>query len=104
MPLAAGSGVEKWASNSDNLIPVKQLSATDAARRFSDVLDSVESERETFVVVRRGRAVAMIGPALAGTGRALKDALRENRPDAGWAAELRELREGVGPGTDPWHG
>ena len=82
---------------------MKQLSATDAARRFSDVLDSVESERETFVVVRHGRVVATIGPALAGTGKALKNALREHRPDADWAAELRELRDGVGPGMDPWH-
>lgn len=82
---------------------MRQLSATDAARSFSDVLDSVESERETFVVVRHGRAVATIGPARVGTGRALKDALREHRPDAAWAAELRELRDGVGSGTDPWH-
>lgn len=82
---------------------MKQLSATDAARRFSDVLDSVESKRESFVVVRHGRAVATIGPASVGTGRALKDVLRAHRPDAEWAAELRELRESVGPGTDPWH-
>jgi prevent-host-death family protein len=81
---------------------VKQLSATDAARRFSDVLDSVESERESFVVVRHGRAVARIGPTFAGTGRALKEALRSHRPDGEWAAELRELRDSVGPGTDPW--
>jgi prevent-host-death family protein len=83
---------------------VKQLSATDAARRFSDVLDSVESDHETFVVVRHGRVVATIGPALAGTGRALKSALRKNVPDADWASELRQLRDSVGPGTDPWHG
>lgn len=82
---------------------MRQLSATDAARRFSDVLDSVESEHETFVVVRRGRVVATIGPALAGNGKALKKALRANTPDSQWAGELREMREGVGAGTDPWH-
>ncbi len=81
---------------------MRQLSATDAARQFSDVLDSVESEGESFVVVRHGRAVATIGPAFAGTGRALKEALRNHRPDAEWADELRELRDAVGPGTDPW--
>lgn len=81
---------------------MKQLTATAAARRFSDVLDSVESDRETFVVVRHGRVVATIGPAVAGTGRTLKEALRAHRPDAEWAAELRELRDAVGPGTDPW--
>jgi len=83
---------------------VRQLTATDAARKFSDVLDSVESEGETFVVVRRGRAVATIGPATAGTGRALKAVLRRRQPDPAWAGELRELREAVGPGTDPWRG
>jgi prevent-host-death family protein len=82
---------------------MKQLSATDAARRFSDVLDRVESDRESFVVVRHGRPVATIGPAGNGTGRAAKDALRAHRPDPGWAAELRELRDWVGPAdTDRW--
>jgi prevent-host-death family protein len=81
---------------------MRQLSATDAARRFSDVLDRVESEDETFVVVRHGRVVATIGPAHGGTGRALKDAVRNHRPDADWADELREIRESVGPATDPW--
>jgi prevent-host-death family protein len=82
---------------------MKKLSATDAARRFSEVLDSVEADGETFVVVRHGRAVARIAPAAAGTGRALKETLRGHRPDREWAGELRELREAVGPGTDPWH-
>jgi prevent-host-death family protein len=82
---------------------MKQLSATDAARRFSDLLDSVEAGGETFLIVRRGRAVARIGPAPSGTGLALKEALRENRPDLDWASELQELRGSVGAGTDPWH-
>jgi prevent-host-death family protein len=83
---------------------VKKLSATDAARRFSDLLDAVESGGETFVVVRHGRAVARIGPAAAGTGLALKETLREHQPDADWAGELRELRASVGPASDPWQG
>jgi len=82
---------------------MRQLTATDAARKFADLLDSVESKGETFVVVRRGRAVATIGPATSGTGLALKEALRSHRPDSEWAAELRELRDAVGPGTDHWH-
>lgn len=72
------------------------------ARRFSEVLDSVESGQDSFVVVRRGRPVATIAPATGASGRALKDALHAHRPDAEWAAELRELRDAVGPGTDPW--
>jgi len=81
---------------------VKQLSATDASRRFSEVLDDVERDGESYVVVRHGRAVATIGPASGGTGKALKDALRANRPDDGWAGELRELREGLDPVAEPW--
>lgn len=37
-----------------------------------------------------------------GTGKALKEALRANPPDDTWANELRELREGMDPVTDPW--
>jgi prevent-host-death family protein len=81
---------------------MKQLSATDASRRFSEVLDDVERGGETFVVVRHGRAVATIGPASGGTGKTLKEALRAHRPDDAWADELRELREGLEPATDPW--
>jgi len=33
---------------------VKSLTATEAARNFSDVLDAVERDGESFVVVRRG--------------------------------------------------
>lgn len=71
---------------------MRQLSATEVARHFSDVLDAVENRRETFVVVRRGRAVARIGPASAATGTTIKALLREHPVDADWADELRELR------------
>jgi len=62
---------------------MKQVSATDASRRFSEVLDDVEHD--------------------GGTGKALKEALRANRPDDAWADELRELRESMEPEADPWH-
>jgi antitoxin (DNA-binding transcriptional repressor) of toxin-antitoxin stability system len=81
---------------------VKQLSATDASRRFSQLLDSVERSGESFVVMRHGRAVATIGPTSGGAGKALKEALHVHRPDGAWAEELRELREGLEPVTDPW--
>jgi antitoxin (DNA-binding transcriptional repressor) of toxin-antitoxin stability system len=81
---------------------MRQVTATEAARRFSEMLDSVENGRESFVVVRRGRAVATVGPATGSTGRDLKDVLSRNRPDAAWEDELRELRRSVGSETDPW--
>jgi prevent-host-death family protein len=68
------------------------LSATEAARRFSELLDAVEARGETFLVARRGRTVARIGPAAAADGRAVKALLRGARTDSDWAEELRELR------------
>jgi prevent-host-death family protein len=81
---------------------MKQVSATDASRRFSEVLDDVERDGESYVVVRHGRAVATIGPARAETGKALKKVLRAQTPDDDWAGDLRELRESIDPVTDPW--
>ena len=71
---------------------MRRLTATEAVRRFSELLDAVESRGETFVVLRHGRAVARIAPAAAADGRAVKKLLRERSPDDGWASELRELR------------
>jgi antitoxin (DNA-binding transcriptional repressor) of toxin-antitoxin stability system len=65
-------------------------------------LDDVERGGESYVVVRHGRVVATIGPASGATGRALKEALRVNRPDDAWAGELRELRDGIEPIGNPW--
>jgi prevent-host-death family protein len=81
---------------------LKQLSATDVARNFSEILDRVEQNGESVVIVRHGRPVATIGPATASTGKALKEVLRKHKPDPEWADELRELREFIGPVQDRW--
>jgi antitoxin (DNA-binding transcriptional repressor) of toxin-antitoxin stability system len=82
---------------------VRRLSATEAARRFSDLLDQVEYEGETFVVERRGRAVASISPAAAVSGRAVKDLLRAQAADPGWPRELAELRGALEPEERRWN-
>jgi prevent-host-death family protein len=71
---------------------VPQISATDAARNFSDVLDAVEHRHEHYTVVRRGRVVAHISPMLGGRGADLKELLRAARRDSSWAQELDDLR------------
>jgi prevent-host-death family protein len=71
---------------------VKDISATEAARNFSEVLDAVEHGRESFRVTRGGRAVARLVPAEAASGRAAKDLLGRHRPDAGWATDLAQVR------------
>ncbi|MBI4219666.1 MAG: type II toxin-antitoxin system Phd/YefM family antitoxin [Chloroflexi bacterium] len=71
---------------------MKTLTATEAARRFADLLDSIERDGESYLITRRGRPVARVAPIEFGTGRALKEILRKHRPDPAWAKELRELR------------
>ena len=69
------------------------ISATDAARRFSDLLDEVEHHGDHFTIVRRGKAVATISPVRRGKGRDVKKLLRTRRPDSAWRKDLDELRD-----------
>ena len=71
---------------------MKKLTATDAARRFSEVLDEVENKRETFLVLRNGKVVAQLGPVAAASGRVVKELLRTRKPDKAWAGELARVR------------
>ncbi|MGH8886071.1 MAG: type II toxin-antitoxin system Phd/YefM family antitoxin [Egibacteraceae bacterium] len=67
------------------------VSATEAARNFADLLDAVE-RGERFTIIRRGKAVAHLEPPHHGRGGDVKSVLREHRPDPGWARELAETR------------
>jgi prevent-host-death family protein len=82
-----------------------EISATEASKRFADLLDAVEHRGETFTVVRRGRVVATIAPARRGTGADLRRVLGDLPPDERWAHDLRDLRRFVGDAaaTDPWN-
>jgi prevent-host-death family protein len=75
---------------------MSEISATEASKRFADVLDAVEHRGESFSVVRRGRVVATILPTRRGTGADLRRILREHPPDDRWADELRDLRQFIG--------
>lgn len=54
---------------------MKELSASEASRNFSAVLDEAE-HGETIVVTRNGRRVALITPAPRANGKALRDVFR----------------------------
>lgn len=71
---------------------MKEISATDAARGFSALLDAVEHGGETFVVVRGGKGVARIEPTAGTSGAGIKALLRRHRADPAWNEELRDLR------------
>ncbi|MBM3696397.1 MAG: type II toxin-antitoxin system Phd/YefM family antitoxin [Actinobacteria bacterium] len=68
------------------------ITATDAARRFADLLDSVEHRGERYTIVRRGKAVAHLEPVATGRGAELKSVLRRHRPDAAWSNDLARVR------------
>lgn len=82
---------------------MRRLTATDAARRFSSLLDQVEQTGETFVVERRGRVVASIVPAPVSSGREVKRMLRSLPVDSSWPTELRELRASLAPESRRWN-
>jgi len=71
---------------------MSDVTATEAARNFSELLDAVEHDGRRFTIVRHGRVVAQLEPAAAGRGSTVKQVLRANRPDAEWASQLDELR------------
>jgi prevent-host-death family protein len=80
---------------SDNLISLREVSATIASRSFSRLLDSVEHEGDSYVIVRNGRPVARLEPMGGPGGRAVRELLATRPKDPRWSEELRELRAGV---------
>jgi prevent-host-death family protein len=70
-----------------------EISATDAARNFADLLDAVEHRGERITIVRRGKAIAQIEPVPSGRGAQVKTMLRRHRSDSHWRTELGAIRE-----------
>jgi antitoxin (DNA-binding transcriptional repressor) of toxin-antitoxin stability system len=69
------------------------VTATDAARNFADLLDAIEHRGEHFTIVRRGKAIAHLEPMNRGLGADVKALLRRHRLDPDWASDLDEVRE-----------
>ncbi len=72
---------------------VPDVTATDAARNFADLLDAIEHRGEHFTIVRRGRAIAQLEPVRRGGGADVKALLRRHRPDPDWSTDLNEVRD-----------
>jgi antitoxin (DNA-binding transcriptional repressor) of toxin-antitoxin stability system len=86
---------------------VKELSATEVARRFKAALDRAENG-EALVITRGGRRVAMLVPAPRANGAALLDVFRrwDDRVsvDDTFEAEVSAAREQPAElDVDPWH-
>lgn len=69
-----------------------EITATDAARHFADLLDGVEHRGEHYTIVRRGKAVAHLEPVSSGRGADVKSLLRRHSPDEAWPNDLADLR------------
>lgn len=69
-----------------------EVTATDAARNFADLLDAIEHRGEHFTIVRRGKAIAQLEPMAERRGSEAKALLRRHRPDRSWTADLHEVR------------
>jgi len=71
----------------------RRVSATEAVRTFSDLLNRIRYRGEEFVVERGGEAICRMLPAAPPNPLSLKELaslLREiPRPDAGYAADVR---------------
>jgi sulfur carrier protein ThiS len=92
---------------SDNLIRMEaRISATQAARTFSNILNRIGYNGDVFVVERGGKPVCRMLPAQPTklTLRELADLLQSlPAPDAGYAADVRRAsrRQGRVPRL-PW--
>lgn len=82
---------------------MRTITATEASRRFSDLLDAVEAG-ESVTVTRGNRPIAEIRPARRHTGRDLRTALADIPPPderfvADVSAAMAAVRQEV---PDPW--
>lgn len=69
------------------------INATEASRNFSRILDAVEHDGSTYVIVRHGSPVAQLSPVVRCSGARLKELLREHAPDPHWRQDLDSMRD-----------
>jgi prevent-host-death family protein len=72
-----------------------EVTATEASRRFADLLDGVEHRGERYTIVRSGRVIAQLEPAIATSGALAKALLRRHRIDRAWGDEVNAVRHDV---------
>lgn len=69
------------------------ISATDAARNFAQLLDAAEHRGEHFTIVRRGKAIAHVEPVGRGRGADAKAVLGRHHVDDGWSEDVGHVRD-----------
>lgn len=92
--------------NQTSMPAMKTISATTAARSFSDVLNRVKFRGEEFMIVRGGEEVARLSPVTSVPIRfgELLELLRDGRRwDLGFARDLEFIQASQPKlDTDPW--
>jgi prevent-host-death family protein len=89
---------------SDNLQPMSRMTATEAARSFSELLNRVAAGEE-IEVIRNGAEVAVISPPkpqLMSAARFRELIASAPLPDESFVDEVRASRASVGPPQDAW--
>ena len=83
-----------------------RVSATEAARNLSDLLNRVRYRSERFTIVRGGEEVAEIGPASKSGAATLGDLRRALAslppPDDDFRSDLERIRAEQPPAEPPW--
>lgn len=86
----------------------QRLTATQASRQLSDLLNRVRYQQESFIVTRGDEPIAEIRPVMSERAmpdlRALVRLLERSRmPDEGFAADLEAVQASQSaPPEDPW--
>lgn len=82
---------------------MRTITATEASRRFSDLLDAIERGEEV-TITRGNKPVAEMRPVRRRTGRDLREALEKVPPlDDQFAADVADALAGVDQRwVDPW--
>ncbi len=84
---------------------MSDISATEASKRFADLLDAVEHRGESFTVIRRGRSVATISPVRRGTGADLHRIFAEHPLDDDFGPDIADALRFIDQSPrDPWSG
>ena len=74
-----------------------KINATEAARRFSDILSRVSYQGASFEIVRGNKVVARVLPVAPASPLKAEDDDRER-----FAEAIESIRKGFPPEVDPW--
>lgn len=68
------------------------INATEASRNFSRILDTVEHDGTTYVIVRHGAPIAQLAPVVRCSGARFKELMRDHARDPAWRQDLDSMR------------